>query len=58
MELPDCCYEYRNDEKTSKVIDICTECGYSIYEGDEYYDIEGKIICYDCIDYFKKTSEV
>lgn len=39
-----------------KVICECSECGFEIYEGDDYYEIEGKIYCETCIDGFKKEA--
>ena len=56
MSLPDCCYDYRDTEDERTVIDKCNECGCSIYVGQEYYEINGKIVCCDCIDFFKKTA--
>lgn len=36
----------------------CVNCGYKIYDGNEYYDIDGDIWCEDCIDERHKTAEV
>ncbi|MGG7160210.1 hypothetical protein [Clostridium baratii] len=58
MSLPDCCYDYRNIESECTEIDTCTECGCGIYEGEEYYEISGQVICCDCIQYFKKKAEL
>lgn len=36
----------------------CCVCGSEIYEGDEYYEINGDIYCEECIESeFKKTAE-
>lgn len=47
-------YQYRYEASKPKVIDTCQECGYDIYEGQEYYDIYGKILCDECVENFKK----
>lgn len=54
--LTDTMYDYRPEIKALKIIDICSECGDNIYYGKEYYEINGKIICTECMDYFKKTG--
>lgn len=58
MNLPDCSYDYRELENEEIEIDTCSECGCSIYQGEEYYDIGGQVLCCDCIYYFKKTAEL
>ncbi|WP_194190830.1 hypothetical protein [Clostridium chrysemydis] len=58
MSLPDSCYDYRYQREKQREIDECSECGCSIYEGEEYYDISNLIICCDCIQRFKKEAEV
>lgn len=54
MTLPESMYDYRPEDNKSKVIDQCQECGYDIYECDEYYDIHGVILCDDCINHFRR----
>ncbi|MBO0558961.1 hypothetical protein EXQ37_03760 [Clostridium botulinum] len=39
-----------------KIVDLCSECNYNIFFGESYYDIQGKIICQDCINTFKKEG--
>ena len=41
-----------------EVFGECDGCGNEIYDGDEYYEIDGKIYCEDCIIDFRKTAEV
>lgn len=36
----------------------CEECGYEIYDGDEYFEIDGKHYCQECIDSCWRTAEV
>lgn len=36
----------------------CLHCGQVIYDGDDYYDIDGEIWCEDCIWECRKTAEV
>ena len=35
----------------------CEKCEEGIYEGDDYYEIEGKTYCADCIDMCRSTAE-
>jgi hypothetical protein len=46
-----------NAEEPAPVAE-CAWCKEPIYEGDEYYDINGDTICTECIDECKKTAEV
>jgi hypothetical protein len=39
-----------------RVVMQCTDCDCDIYEGDDYYDIDGYIICIDCITDYKKEA--
>ena len=41
----------------AEVVEICCECGIKIYEGDDYYDIDGTILCEDCTAGYKRTAE-
>ncbi len=41
-----------------EAIYTCDICGEEIYEGDDYYSIEGDYICTSCIDDFRKTAEI
>ncbi|MGU8434621.1 hypothetical protein ACV3RS_11455 [Clostridium perfringens] len=54
--IPDCRYEYGNEEKEPKVAFECTECGYEIYFGDKFYSIGDKRICSDCISSFEEVA--
>lgn len=56
MNIPESMYDYRHERESEKQIDICDICGCSIYEEQEYYDINGKIICQECILEFKKIG--
>lgn len=56
MSLPNCMYDYRPEQVKALVVDICSECGNEIYEGEEYYDFYGKPICEDCMIQFKKEA--
>lgn len=36
----------------------CDWCGGQIYDGDEYFDIHGEIICFDCAtDCLKRAGD-
>jgi hypothetical protein len=53
VELPDCCYEYREEQPKARIIEACMDCDSDIYEGDEYYDIQGMVICTECMAKYK-----
>lgn len=36
----------------------CEECGYEIYDGDTYYEIDGKNYCEACVASSLKVAEV
>ena len=38
------------------VVTGCEECGEEIYEGDDYYLIDGKAYCPDCIRDMKRMA--
>lgn len=40
-----------------ELVHVCECCDAGIYEGEEYYDIEGYIVCEACIHEYKKTAE-
>lgn len=54
--LPDCCYEYRYEAPEAEVVDKCSDCDCDIHEGEEYYDINGLILCKNCLNYYKKEA--
>ena len=56
-ELPNCCYDYRHEEKQVKIVETCIDCGEFILEGDECYDIKGMVFCSGCIEGYRKLSE-
>lgn len=52
----DSIYDYRYERRKAVMVDTCKECRYEIYEGEEYYDINGLILCDQCNSYFKKIG--
>lgn len=40
------------------VFALCRECGEPIYDGDEYYEIEGRCYCEACVLNAYRTAEV
>lgn len=46
--------EYYGKEE---IADKCDCCGKDIIVGEEYYDIDGTMICEECIKTYKKTAE-
>lgn len=43
------------DPPEDKVFTYCEHCGGEIYEGEDYYDIEGESIHEDCLYDFAKS---
>lgn len=39
------------------VLHECAWCDAEIYDGDEYYDIGGEIVCTECVNECKHTAE-
>lgn len=56
--LPDTMYDYRPEQPQAIEVDRCSQCGRSIFQGEEYYDFGGEVVCEECLDeyisYFKK----
>ena len=40
-----------------RVFAYCEECGYEIYDEDEYYEIDGKNYCEACVGSFLRIAE-
>ena len=51
-KTPEEYYGYKEE-----IADRCQCCGKDIYVGEEYYDIDGTIMCEDCVDDCIKTAE-
>ena len=56
--LPDCQYEYKPEEPTLRIVDVCMDCGNFIMEHEQYYDIKGMVFCENCMDEYKKVGEI
>ena len=39
-----------------KEVETCECCNGSIYDGEEYYNVDGTIICKECMNDFKKIA--
>lgn len=50
-------YDYRHENPAAKLMFSCENCGYGIYVGDAYYEINDVVICEDCMDQCKKECE-
>ena len=50
-------YDYRCENKAAKKKFDCSECGYGIFVGDVYFEIDENIICEDCMEEFKRECE-
>lgn len=57
FNLPDCCYEYREVGSNAKFVDYCSDCGELIFEGEEYYDIRGMVLCMSCLAVYRKSGD-
>ena len=56
MNNLDTMYDRRYENKVAMVVDSCKDCDCDLHEGEEYYDIEGTILCVDCIEEYKKEG--
>jgi len=57
--VPDCMYDYRYDRYEgyeSEIVDKCSVCDCDIYEGETYYDIDGLILCEECLSDYRKEG--
>lgn len=41
-----------------RVFATCSECGYPIEDGEEYYEILNEPVCEDCVWAARRTAEV
>lgn len=55
--LSDSMYSYRHEFGLAREICYCEECKTTLTTNDEFYKIEEKIICEDCISSFKVCGE-
>ena len=54
--LPNSMYDYRPQREETKQAGTCSNCGWGIYVGDDYWIIDGKKYCLDCINQSKKVG--
>jgi predicted amidophosphoribosyltransferase len=54
--LPDTMYDCRPQREEPKQITICSCCGWGIYSGEDYWEIDNKNYCADCMNEFKKVG--
>lgn len=43
--------------KPVKQIAVCSNCGWGIYIGDAYYEVDEKILCEDCMIQLSSIKE-
>ena len=55
--LTDFLYNGSYEMPTAQPIHSCYDCGDYIYDGEHYYEIDGCIVCEDCIVNFRKVAE-
>ena len=56
IEEVEVCLLYTSNPK-AKEIYKCADCGYGIFLGDAYYEINDVFICEDCMEQYKKECE-
>ena len=47
---------YAEWQPMDKPVKKCDSCEGGLFEGDEYFDIDGYCICQNCIDDYLKTN--
>lgn len=52
----DCMYDNRPERDIAMVVNSCKNCNCDLHEGEEYYDIEGTILCLECIEEYRKEG--
>lgn len=52
------CHPFCPNAPEPPVFGRCVNCKEKIFDGDDYYDIDGDIWCEECIDDCRKTAEV
>lgn len=48
-------YEYEREQRRIYELPECEECGERI-DDDTYYDFDGLILCYDCVQKHRKWN--
>lgn len=56
MSVPDAPW-IGDDGDNGKVFAKCEWCGEAIYVGEDYYELQGEIVCEDCVRNCSKTAE-
>lgn len=57
MKIPDCYEAFYQEDRRQKAWDaymarlpVCVICGERLYNGDEYHESGGKVVCGFCMD--------
>lgn len=50
--------DIRLDPPEVKAVLNCDLCGDEIFEGDYYYDLNGEVICENCVESARKVAGV
>lgn len=45
-------------ESDPEIFARCDSCGTKIYDGEEYYELNGQYFCEDCVEEGRKIAEV
>ncbi len=48
---------YGRGHEEARPVFLCSECGETIFEGEEYYDFFGEQFCENCIIAMARTAE-
>ena len=54
--LPDSMYEYRPQREEPKQVAVCGCCGWGIHVGEDYWKVDERDYCSDCMNEFKKVG--
>jgi len=47
----------KTDWQEKDIIHICDNCGADIYEGNEFYSLEGYNLCEECFDEIQRNEK-
>ena len=50
-------YDYSYEEPLAEISCKCSRCGWDIFKGDSYYEINNESICDECIRDFLKIAD-
>ena len=51
-------FEDTREEPQPVIVTECSNCGQDIFEGEEYYLVDGNNYCENCMEGFRKVGEI